>query len=68
MRALGRLLISLAAAGGLAAWAAAPALAQESGGSSDQVDSGQPDGDPPGRAARLSYLEGSVSWQPAGRR
>ncbi len=66
MRALGRLLISLAAAGGLAAWAAAPALAQESGVSSDQVDSGPPDGDPPSRAARLSYLEGSVSWQPAG--
>ena len=59
MHAFGRLLISLAAAGGVAAWAAAPVLAQE-------PDSGHADSDPPSRAARLSYLEGSVSLQPAG--
>ena len=59
MRALGRLMIALAAACGLAARLAAPVAAQD-------ADAGQPDSDPPSRAARLSYLEGSVSLQPAG--
>jgi len=59
MRALGRLMMALAAAGGIAAWTAAPVLAQD-------ADSDQADSDPPSRAARLSYLEGSVSLQPAG--
>ncbi|HEY2416611.1 MAG TPA: DUF6600 domain-containing protein, partial [Steroidobacteraceae bacterium] len=58
MNALGRLIIALVATG-VAAWAAAPTLGQE-------ADPGQPDSDPPSRAARLSYLEGSVSLQPAG--
>ncbi len=59
MRPLARLILALAAAGGLAAAMSAPAAAQD-------ADAGQPDSDPPSRAARLSYLEGSVSLQPAG--
>ncbi len=42
-----------------------PAIAQCQGGDQDQNQQGQQD-DPPSRVARIGYLEGSVSFQPAG--
>jgi hypothetical protein len=42
-----------------------PAIAQYQGGDQDQNQQGQQD-DPPSRVARIGYLEGSVSFQPAG--
>ena len=51
-----------------------PALAQDQGpppeppyaGDQPGPDQGQPDQDPPTRAGRISYTEGSVSFQPGG--
>ncbi|HZR66004.1 MAG TPA: DUF6600 domain-containing protein [Terriglobales bacterium] len=49
-----------------------PALAQDQGpppeppSAGDQPYQGQPDQDPPARAGRISYTEGSVSFQPGG--
>jgi len=55
-----------AAALALAACWATPGLAQQNAPPVDQADAGQPESDPPSRAARLSYVDGSVSLQPAG--
>jgi hypothetical protein len=56
----------VAAALAFATWGAVPALAQQNAPPVDQSDASQPESDPPSRAARLSYIEGSVSLQPAG--
>src|ERR1019366_2805259 len=63
--ALARIPITVAAALAFAAWAALPVLGQQAA-PADRADASQPERDPPTRAARLSYIEGSVSLQPAG--
>jgi hypothetical protein len=59
--ALAKVRITFAATLAFATWLAAPAFAQQDGDAADQSDN-----DPPNRAARLSYLDGPVSLQPAG--
>src|ERR1019366_7303016 len=61
-----RIPITVAAALAFAAWAALPVLGQQAAPPADRADASQPESDPPTRAARLSYIEGSVSLQPAG--
>ena len=64
--ALARIPITVAAALAFAAWAALPVLGQQAAPPAERADASQPESDPPTRAARLSYIEGSVSLQPAG--
>src|SRR5450755_1076818 len=64
--ALARIPITVVAALAFATWAALPVLGQQAAPPADRADASQPESDPPTRAARLSYIEGSVSLQPAG--
>ncbi|MBN3757488.1 FecR protein [Paraburkholderia sp. Tr-20389] len=58
-------LVALAVAGTLTAFALQPAWAQEAPPPANYAQ-GTPDGDPPGRVARLNYMAGTVTTEPAG--